>query len=1389
MTLELDPSEVRSGPGQVVVSRSLCDEVELCQPGFGSETYIFSVTRWDLEPGRKLGKVSFIDCPERNLGLFSAEDSRFHVRKDGTITVKRRVRLHGHELRFTVHGWDVKRMNYSTSVIVKHRHEHRRAHSDQDKRALPVITFPFPVSQSGLSRKKRDWVIPPISVPENEKGTYPKRLVQIKCNKGKGIKVFYSITGEGADQPPEGLFTCERNTGWLSVTQPLDREKKDQYVLNSHAVTENGLPAEEPMEIIIKVTDQNDNRPVFTESVFKGSVEEMATPGTSVMVISATDLDDSINTYNGILGYSILNQEPKEPTDHMFTVNKETGVISVIASGLDRERVRVYTLTVQAADMEGEGLTTTATAEIEIKDTNDHAPIFDPKTAHSDQDKRALPVITFPVSQSGLSRKKRDWVIPPISVPENEKGTYPKRLVQIKCNKGKGIKVFYSITGEGADQPPEGLFTCERNTGWLSVTQPLDREKKDQYVLNSHAVSENGLPAEEPMEIIIKVTDQNDNRPVFTESVFKGSVEEMATPGTSVMVISATDLDDSINTYNGILSYSILNQEPKEPTDHMFTVNKETGVISVIASGLDRERVRVYTLTVQAADMEGEGLTTTATAEIEIKDTNDHAPIFDPKTAHSDQDKRALPVITFPFPVAQSGLSRKKRDWVIPPISVTENEKGTYPKRLVQIKSSKDKGIKVFYSITGEGADQPPEGLFTCERNTGVLFVTQPLDREKKEQYLLNSHAVSENGLPAEEPMEITIKVTDQNDNRPVFTESVFKGTVAEMATPGTSVMVISATDLDDSEHTDNGILGYAILNQEPKEPTDHMFTVNKETGVISVIASGLDRERVRVYTLTVQAADMEGKGLTTTATAEIEIKDTNDHAPIFDPKTYVATVPENEQEFEVQRLTVSDNDEANTKTSNAVYKIVKGNEGGFFKITTDPATNDGILTTAKGLDFEGKEQHVLFITAENEVPFVPGVQTSTATVTVDVQDANEPPFFEPPIMNVEAAEDLKLGQRIATVRAQDPDTKQNQKIRYIMGNDPAKWMSIDPETGILTGNGNLDREDKRYVKNDTYTVEILAMDNGFPPGTGMLSVVLRLLDVNDHGPEPDPRMFTVCTENAEAQMLNIIDLDRPPNTFPFRAELTHESAANWDVHMNERGTAVVLKPTIDLNEGYYHIFLRLYDNQNKDQLTVVNATACVCSGSTRKCVGKREAAVGLPIILVILGSVLGLLILLLLLLLFLRKKKHVRKDPPLLPEDDTRDNIFYYAEEGGGEEDQDYDLSQLHQGLDARPQILRTDVPIVMPTAQARRPPAEFGNIRDIGDFIEENRRTTDNDPTAPPYDSLLVFDYEGSCSEAASLSSLNSSNSDEDQDYDCMNDWGPRFRKLADMYGGEED
>ena len=60
-------------------------------------------------------------------------------------------------------------------------------------------------------------------------------------------------------------------------------------------------------------------------------------PGTSVMQVTATDEDDAVNTYNGVVAYSIYSQEPKDPHDLMFTVHRSTGTISVISRGLDRE--------------------------------------------------------------------------------------------------------------------------------------------------------------------------------------------------------------------------------------------------------------------------------------------------------------------------------------------------------------------------------------------------------------------------------------------------------------------------------------------------------------------------------------------------------------------------------------------------------------------------------------------------------------------------------------------------------------------------------------------------------------------------------------------------------------------------------------------------------------------------------------------------------------------------------------------------------------------------------------------------------------------------------------------------------------------------------------------
>nr|XP_020030899.1 cadherin-1 isoform X3 [Castor canadensis] len=694
---------------------------------------------------------------------------------------------------------------------------------------------------------------------------------------------------------------------------------------------------------------------------------------------------------------------------------------------------------------------------------------------------------------------------------------------------------------------------------------------------------------------------------------------------------------------------------------------------------------------------------------------------------HHHQDRSGNHTEVLTFPGSHHGLRRQKRDWVIPPISCPENEKGPFPKDLVQIKSNRDKETKVFYSITGQGADKPPVGVFTIERETGWLRVTEPLDRESIAKYILFSHAVSSNGNAVEDPMEIVITVTDQNDNKPEFIKQVFEGSVMEGALPGTSVMQISATDADDDVNTYNAAIAYRILSQDPELPVANMFTVNPETGVISVVTPGLDRESYPEYTLIVEAADLQGEGLSTTATAVITVTDINDNPPIFNP--------------------------------------------------------------TMGLDFEAKQQYVLHVTVNNEAPFAVTLVTSTATVTVDVIDVNEAPVFVPPEKRVEVPEDFGVGLEITSYTAREPDTFMNQKITYRIWRDTANWLKINPETGVISTQAEMDRENFEHVKNNTYTALIIATDNGSPVATGTGTLLLVLSDVNDNAPIPEPRNLHFCQKDPQPQFINIIDPDLLPNTFPFTAELTHGASVNWTIEYSDPGQeSLILKPKKTLEFGDYKINLKLMDNQNKDQVTTLDVIVCDCEGAVNNCVRANplEAGLQLSAILGILGGILALLILILLLLLFVRRRAVV-KEPLLPPEDDTRDNVYYYDEEGGGEEDQDFDLSQLHRGLDARPEVTRNDVaPTLLSMPQYRPRPA---NPDEIGNFIDENLKAADSDPTAPPYDSLLVFDYEGSGSEAASLSSLNSSESDQDQDYDYLNEWGNRFKKLADMYGGGED
>ncbi|XP_036297259.1 cadherin-1 isoform X4 [Pipistrellus kuhlii] len=580
------------------------------------------------------------------------------------------------------------------------------------------------------------------------------------------------------------------------------------------------------------------------------------------------------------------------------------------------------------------------------------------------------------------------------------------------------------------------------------------------------------------------------------------------------------------------------------------------------------------------------------------------------------------------FPDSHHGLRRQKRDWVIPPISCPENEKGPFPKNLVQIKSNKDKETQVFYSITGQGADTPPVGVFIIERETGWLKVTQPLDREAIAKYTLLSHAVSSNGEAIEDPMEIVITVTDQNDNRPEFTQAVFEGSVREGALPGTSVMEVSATDADDEVNTYNAAIAYKIISQEPKEPHEQMFTINRDTGVISVLTTGLDREKFPNYSLVIEAADLQGEGLTTTAKAVITVLDINDNPPIFDPTTYQGHVYENEADAVIATLKVTDADLPRTPAWEAEYTVL--NDKDQFVVETDPETNDGILKTKKGLDFETKQQYILYVSVKNKIDFEVTLSTSTATVTVDVLDVNEAPIFMPPQKRLEVSEDFPVGQEITSYTAQDPDKFMDQRITYRIWRDAANWLEVNPDTGVISTRAEMDREDTEHVKNNTYTALIIAVDNGSPPATGTGTLLLVLSDVNDNAPVPEPRTLEFCQRDPQPHVINIVDPDLPPNTSPFIAELTHGASVNWTIEYNDPGReSITLKPKKTLELGDYKINLRLEDNQNKDQVTTLEVYVCDCEGAVSSC--KRNAAIvegglQLPAILGILGGILALL-------------------------------------------------------------------------------------------------------------------------------------------------------------------
>ncbi|XP_008832467.1 cadherin-8 isoform X1 [Nannospalax galili] len=741
-------------------------------------------------------------------------------------------------------------------------------------------------------------------------------------------------------------------------------------------------------------------------------------------------------------------------------------------------------------------------------------------------------------------------------------------------------------------------------------------------------------------------------------------------------------------------------------------------------------------------------------------------------------------------------LNRSKRGWVWNQMFVLEEFSGPEPILVGRLHTDLDPGSKkIKYILSGDGAGT----IFQINDITGDIHAIKRLDREEKAEYTLTAQAVDwETNKPLEPPSEFIIKVQDINDNAPEFLNGPYHATVPEMSILGTSVTNVTATDADDPVYGNSAKLVYSILEGQP------YFSIEPETAIIKTALPNMDREAKEEYLVVIQAKDMGGHsgGLSGTTTLTVTLTDVNDNPPKFAQSLYHFSVPEDVVlGTAIGRVKANDQDIGENAQSS--YDIIDGDGTALFEITSDAQAQDGIIRLRKPLDFETKKSYTLKVEAAN-VHIDPrfsgrGPFKDTATVKIVVEDADEPPVFSSPTYLLEVHENAALNSVIGQVTARDPDVT-SSPVRFSIDRhtDLERQFNINADDGKITLATPLDRELSVW-----HNITIIATEIRNHSQISRVPVAIKVLDVNDNAPEFASEYEAFLCENGKPgqviQTVSAMDKDDPKNGHYFLYSLLPEMVnnPNFTIKKNEDNSLSILAKHNGFNRQKQEVYLLpivISDSGNPplSSTSTLTIRVCGCSndGVVQSC--NVEAYV-LPIGLSM-GALIAILaciiLLLVIVVLFVTLRRH--KNEPLIIKDDedVRENIIRYDDEGGGEEDTEaFDIATLQNPDGINGFLPRKDI---KPDLQfmPRQGLAPVPNGVDVDEFINVRLHEADNDPTAPPYDSIQIYGYEGRGSVAGSLSSLESTTSDSDQNFDYLSDWGPRFKRLGELYSvGESD
>lgn len=536
-------------------------------------------------------------------------------------------------------------------------------------------------------------------------------------------------------------------------------------------------------------------------------------------------------------------------------------------------------------------------------------------------------------------------------------------------------------------------FSIDRFSGKVVLKKSLDFEDTQEYKLK---VIASDMKHVAQTTLTIRVTDVNDNLPVFSQSFYQSTLPGgQSTNYIDVLTVNTTDADFDDNAK---VKYMLLHSIPG------FTIGMYDGILRANLSNVSSISTQNYQITVVATDMGNPPLSSMASV-----------------------------LITGSGNAGNSRFNTREYKVKVP----EDTLKGT---AIIKLSNTNANGQHFFIL---EGND---DGVFEISSPSNAIVLVKTLDREHQDVYNLKlSSGESYSNMT---DLIVVVLVEDTNDNAPVFKEGDYEITISEGMPIGASIAKILASD-SDLANTLNSEVIYDITSGNDK----NLFKIDPKNGVVYV-NNTLDYDNGPIlHNLIIRACDQGDIHLCTLTPFQVNLEDENDNAPHFPVSEYLEVVGENEPVGTAVFLAhATDLDRGIYGMLN--YSIFSVSSSGYHVIDESwklfhVDSLSGLITTSTVFDYEQKNRYVFMLKATDA-----GGKSSSVKVRVEIESRDEfhPQFTERTYKFVLATPPygtLPVGYIAGHVTATDRDKGPDGRVVYQLTTQHA-YFKINRTTGAV---------------------------------------------------------------------------------------------------------------------------------------------------------------------------------------------------------------------------------------------------------------------------------------------------------------------------------------------------